>query len=63
MDCGFVFQYPEELGGVKVKYVRDLTTGYDNEQPDNKAVSILASTMISILVVGLTVMYLTCAYY
>lgn len=26
------------MGGVAVKYVRDLTTGYDNEQVDNKPV-------------------------
>ncbi|XP_067949214.1 phosphopentomutase-like [Watersipora subatra] len=30
--------YPKEFGGVKVKYVRDLTAGYDNEQPDNNPI-------------------------
>uniref|UniRef100_A0AC35TPE8 Phosphoglucomutase-2 n=1 Tax=Rhabditophanes sp. KR3021 TaxID=114890 RepID=A0AC35TPE8_9BILA len=29
-------QYPTEIGGVKVRFVRDLTIGYDNEQPFNK---------------------------
>ena len=27
--------YPAQVGGVNVKYVRDLTVGYDNSQPDN----------------------------
>ena len=27
--------YPEKIGEYKVKYVRDLTDGYDSEQPDN----------------------------
>lgn len=30
--------YPKQIGGSAVKFVRDLTTGYDNAQPDNKAV-------------------------
>ena len=29
--------YPQEFGPYKVKYVRDLTTGFDNSYPDNKA--------------------------
>eukprot|EP00088_Acartia_fossae_P006102 TRINITY_DN12792_c0_g1_i1.p1 TRINITY_DN12792_c0_g1~~TRINITY_DN12792_c0_g1_i1.p1 ORF type:complete len:615 (+),score=127.79 TRINITY_DN12792_c0_g1_i1:35-1846(+) len=29
--------YPESLGGVTVKDVRDLTTGFDSSQPDKKA--------------------------
>lgn len=31
-------KYPQEIGGSKVVRVRDLTTGYDNGQPDNKAI-------------------------
>lgn len=31
--------YPTECGRFSVSAVRDLTTGYDNNQPDNKAVS------------------------
>lgn len=31
--------YPTECGSFSVSAVRDLTTGYDNNQPDNKAVS------------------------
>lgn len=31
-------KYPEKLGKFGVKYVRDLTTGYDNSQPDEKAI-------------------------
>ena len=30
--------YPEELGGVKVVNVRDLTTGFDSSKPDRRAV-------------------------
>ncbi len=33
-------QYPSSCGPYTIRYVRDLTTGYDNSQPDNKAVSI-----------------------
>uniref|UniRef100_A0A0K0DZU4 Phosphoglucomutase n=1 Tax=Strongyloides stercoralis TaxID=6248 RepID=A0A0K0DZU4_STRER len=29
-------KFPDTIGGVKVKYVRDLTIGYDTEQPGNK---------------------------
>lgn len=34
------FQYPESLlnGKYKVKFVCDLTTGYDSSQPDQKAI-------------------------
>lgn len=28
--------YPETCGPYKIKYVRDLTEGYDNSKPDNK---------------------------
>ncbi|KAL3880512.1 hypothetical protein ACJMK2_032746 [Sinanodonta woodiana] len=31
-------KYPETCGPYKIKYVRDLTVGYDNSQPDNKPV-------------------------
>ena len=30
--------YPEELGGVKVINVRDLTTGFDSKQSDQRAI-------------------------
>lgn len=30
--------YPPSCGPYPIKYIRDLTTGYDNNQPDNKAV-------------------------
>lgn len=30
--------YPKECGGFAITAVRDLTTGYDSHQPDNKAV-------------------------
>eukprot|EP00128_Syssomonas_multiformis_P013647 Colp12_sorted_trinity150504_noHs@8701 len=30
-------KYPAACGPYKIKYIRDLTTGYDNEQPDGKA--------------------------
>lgn len=30
--------YPVELGGVKVINVRDLTTGFDSKQPDQRAI-------------------------
>lgn len=33
--------YPKSCGKFKVSGVRDLTTGYDSSQPDQKAVSIL----------------------
>uniref|UniRef100_A0A1I7ZZH6 Phosphoglucomutase-2 n=1 Tax=Steinernema glaseri TaxID=37863 RepID=A0A1I7ZZH6_9BILA len=29
-------KFPEKIGDAKVKFVRDLTIGYDNSQPDNK---------------------------
>ncbi|KAK3099451.1 hypothetical protein FSP39_004554 [Pinctada imbricata] len=29
-------KYPETCGPYKIKYVRDLTVGYDNSKPDNK---------------------------
>mgnify|MGYP000853900391 FL=1 len=31
-------QYPESVGKYKIKYIRDLTDGYDNSKPDNKPV-------------------------
>ncbi|KJE89583.1 phosphoglucomutase [Capsaspora owczarzaki ATCC 30864] len=30
-------QYPTSCGGVAIRHVRDLTTGYDNSKPGNKA--------------------------
>lgn len=30
--------YPTKIGNSTIKYVRDLTTGYDSSQPNNKAV-------------------------
>ncbi|XP_030643843.1 phosphopentomutase [Chanos chanos] len=30
--------YPKDCGGFAISGIRDLTTGYDNNQPDNKAV-------------------------
>ena len=32
-------QYPTHCGDFKIRDIRDLTTGYDTRQPDNKAVS------------------------
>ncbi|WKY01410.1 hypothetical protein Q1695_015422 [Nippostrongylus brasiliensis] len=37
-------KYPEMIGSQKVKYVRDLTIGYDNAQPDNKPVLPLSTS-------------------
>ncbi|CAG9319748.1 unnamed protein product [Blepharisma stoltei] len=31
-------EYPKAIGRFPVKYIRDLTVGYDNSQPDNKPV-------------------------
>uniref|UniRef100_A0A183E5B4 PGM_PMM_IV domain-containing protein n=1 Tax=Gongylonema pulchrum TaxID=637853 RepID=A0A183E5B4_9BILA len=31
-------KYPQKIGKYDVKYVRDLTTGYDNEQAGNKPI-------------------------
>uniref|UniRef100_A0A7E4VWD1 Phosphoglucomutase-2 n=1 Tax=Panagrellus redivivus TaxID=6233 RepID=A0A7E4VWD1_PANRE len=36
--------YPKAIGSQAVKYVRDLTTGYDNAQKDNKAVLPLSTS-------------------
>jgi len=36
--------YPETLGGARVTGVRDLTTGHDSTQPDNKAVLPVSSS-------------------
>lgn len=30
--------YPSQIGNYKIKYIRDLTVGYDNSQPNNKPV-------------------------
>jgi len=30
--------YPESVGKYKIKYIRDLTDGYDNSKLDNKPV-------------------------
>ena len=42
IESFFLFQHPEYCGEYKIKYVRDLTTGYDNSQPNNVAVSTLS---------------------
>ena len=36
-------QYPSSCGQYKIKSIRDLNTGYDSNQPDNKAVSELVN--------------------
>uniref|UniRef100_A0A183BZG6 Phosphoglucomutase-2 n=1 Tax=Globodera pallida TaxID=36090 RepID=A0A183BZG6_GLOPA len=36
--------YPKKIGLNEVGFVRDLTTGYDNAQPDNKAILPLSTT-------------------
>ncbi|VDN86986.1 unnamed protein product, partial [Brugia pahangi] len=38
------FQYPQKIGKFDVKYVRDLTIGYDNEQPGNKPILPLSTS-------------------
>uniref|UniRef100_A0A914C422 Phosphoglucomutase (alpha-D-glucose-1,6-bisphosphate-dependent) n=1 Tax=Acrobeloides nanus TaxID=290746 RepID=A0A914C422_9BILA len=37
-------KYPAQIGGQKVRFIRDLTTGYDNEQVGNKAVLPLSTS-------------------
>uniref|UniRef100_A0A915PP68 Phosphoglucomutase (alpha-D-glucose-1,6-bisphosphate-dependent) n=1 Tax=Setaria digitata TaxID=48799 RepID=A0A915PP68_9BILA len=37
-------KYPQKIGKFNVKYVRDLTTGYDNEQPGNKPILPLSTS-------------------
>lgn len=37
--------YPKSCGRFKVSGIRDLTTGYDSSQPDQKAVSIFLNYM------------------
>lgn len=37
-------KFPTKIGKYDVKYVRDLTIGYDNEQPDNKPVLPLSTS-------------------
>jgi len=36
-DYDFKLNYPKEIGGKKVIYVRDLTVNYDSDTPDHKA--------------------------
>lgn len=36
--------YPKKIGSENVKYVRDLTTGYDNQQPNYKAILPLSTS-------------------
>ncbi|KAI1707896.1 phosphoglucomutase/phosphomannomutase, alpha/beta/alpha domain I domain-containing protein [Ditylenchus destructor] len=36
--------YPPKIGSEAVQFVRDLTTGYDNSQPDNKAILPLSTS-------------------
>ncbi|RHZ83008.1 hypothetical protein Glove_100g20 [Diversispora epigaea] len=33
----YLISYPENIGGYKVTYIRDLTIGYDTSKPDKKA--------------------------
>jgi hypothetical protein len=33
-------QYPTHIAGMRVEHVRDLTVGYDSEQPDKKPVRV-----------------------
>jgi phosphoglucomutase/phosphopentomutase len=37
-------KYCEAVGKYKVKGIRDLTTGYDNTQPNNKAILPVSSS-------------------
>ncbi|VDK72381.1 unnamed protein product [Litomosoides sigmodontis] len=37
-------KYPQKIGKFDVKYVRDLTIGYDNEQPENKPILPLSTS-------------------
>ena len=37
-------KYPSAIGKEKIKFVRDLTTGYDNQQKDNKAILPLSTS-------------------
>ncbi|VDP18478.1 unnamed protein product [Onchocerca flexuosa] len=37
-------KYPQKIGKFDVKYVRDLTIGYDNEQPGNKPILPLSTS-------------------
>lgn len=37
-------QYPKHLGKAGIKFVRDLGTGFDNSQPDNRAVLPLSTS-------------------
>ena len=30
-----LLKYPKEIGGIKVVYIRDLSIGYDSNEPDN----------------------------
>eukprot|EP00761_Pharyngomonas_kirbyi_P013416 gb/GECH01013445.1/.p1 GENE.gb/GECH01013445.1/~~gb/GECH01013445.1/.p1 ORF type:complete len:596 (+),score=192.16 gb/GECH01013445.1/:1-1788(+) len=38
LRTGFDGSYVQQVGDFRIKYVRDITTGYDNSQPDNKSV-------------------------
>ena len=42
-------QYVRACGPYPIKNIRDLTTGYDDSQPDNKAVSLWQSECDSLL--------------
>eukprot|EP00127_Corallochytrium_limacisporum_P005264 Clim_evm81s201 gene=Clim_evmTU81s201 len=47
-------EYPKIINGREVKFVRDLTTGYDNAQPDKKAIlpTSTSSNMITFSFIG-----------
>ena len=44
-----LFQYSECCGKYRIKYIRDLTTGFDNSRADNKPVSIQRSLTVFVL--------------
>mmetsp|Transcript_8352 Transcript_8352/g.11229 ORF Transcript_8352/g.11229 Transcript_8352/m.11229 type:complete len:614 (+) Transcript_8352:64-1905(+) len=37
-------KYPEQVGDYKIKYIRDLTVGYDNQQKENKPILPVSAT-------------------
>lgn len=57
--------YPTECGRFSISAVRDLTTGYDSNQPDNKAVSNHMDTCATIFAVFVpcTIFFVQCFEY
>lgn len=49
--------YPKSCGRFKVSGIRDLTTGYDSSQPDQKAVSVLLPYRIMCKYVHIRMLY------